>query len=41
MYDGLNNLDQLVSSDTGTTDYGYDAAGNRLTRTDARGWSWS
>lgn len=36
-YDGLNNLGQQLSPDTGTTNYTYDAAGNRLSRTDARG----
>jgi RHS repeat-associated protein len=37
VYDGLNDLDQLVSPDTGTTDHGHDAAGNRVSQTDARG----
>jgi YD repeat-containing protein len=36
-YDGLNNLKELVSPDTGTTTNTYDAAGNLLTQTDAKG----
>ncbi len=36
-YDGLDDLIQETSPDTGTTTYAYDAAGNRTSRTDARG----
>ncbi|SDQ37682.1 RHS repeat-associated core domain-containing protein [Pseudoxanthomonas sp. CF125] len=36
-YNGLGDLTQLVSPDTGTTAYTYDSAGNRATQTDARG----
>ncbi|HTA65873.1 MAG TPA: DUF6531 domain-containing protein, partial [Xanthomonadaceae bacterium] len=36
-YDGLNDLIQLTSPDTGTTINTFDAAGNLKTRTDARG----
>ncbi|MGH8051332.1 MAG: DUF6531 domain-containing protein, partial [Arenimonas sp.] len=36
-YNGLNDLTQLSSPDTGATVYTYDAAGNRKTQTDARG----
>ena len=35
--DGLGNLTQQVSPDTGTTTNTYDAAGNLLTQTDAKG----
>lgn len=35
--DGLGNVRQEVSPDRGTTNLDYDAAGNLLTRTDARG----
>lgn len=35
-YNGLNDLTQLSSPDTGNTVYTYDAAGNRKTQTDAR-----
>lgn len=35
--DGLGNRGQLQSPDTGTTTSTHDAAGNELTRTDARG----
>jgi len=37
LYDGLNDLTQLSSPDSGTTTATFDAAGNVLTRTDARG----
>lgn len=46
-FDGLNDLKQLQSPDTGTTAYGtitqpgYDAAGNRLMQTDNRGTTWT
>jgi len=37
-YDGLGNRKQLISPDTGTTDYtSYDGAGNLLSKTDALG----
>lgn len=36
-YSGLGDLTQLSSPDTGVTTYTVDAAGNRLTQTDARG----
>jgi len=36
-YNGLGDLLQLSSPDTGTTTYTYDSAGNRKTQTDARG----
>jgi RHS repeat-associated protein len=36
-YNGLGDLTQLSSPDTGLTGYTVDAAGNRLTQTDARG----
>ena len=36
-YSGLGDLTQLSSPDTGITSYTVDAAGNRLTQTDARG----
>ncbi|MGH8585164.1 MAG: RHS repeat-associated core domain-containing protein [Gammaproteobacteria bacterium] len=36
-FDGLDDLVQQISPDTGTTTYTYDAAGNRTSRTDARG----
>ena len=36
-YDGLNDLKQLSSPDTGTTNNTFDAAGNLLTSIDARG----
>ncbi|KAF1714859.1 type IV secretion protein Rhs, partial [Pseudoxanthomonas wuyuanensis] len=36
-YNGLGDLLQLSSPDTGTTSYTYDTAGNRATQTDARG----
>lgn len=36
-YSGLGDLTQLSSPDTGVTSYTVDAAGNRLTQTDARG----
>ena len=36
-YNGLGDLTQLQSPDTGTTSYTFDAAGNRQTQTDARG----
>jgi RHS repeat-associated protein len=35
-FDGLGNLKQLSSSDTGIATYGYDAAGNRTSQVDAR-----
>jgi RHS repeat-associated protein len=35
-YNGLNDLTQLSSPDTGVTSFTYDAAGNRKTQTDAR-----
>ncbi len=35
-YNGLNDLIQLSSPDTGLTSYIYDSAGNRTSRTDAR-----
>ncbi len=35
-YNGLGDLTQLVSPDTGTTKYTYDSAGNPKTQTDAR-----
>ena len=35
--DGLGNLNQQTSPDTGATTNTYDAAGNVLTRTDAKG----
>lgn len=35
-YNGLGDLTQLSSPDTGITGYTYDAAGNRQTQTDAR-----
>ena len=34
-YDGLGRKSQLVDPDTGTWNYGYDAAGNLTTQTDA------
>jgi YD repeat-containing protein len=37
VYDGFGDLQQLVSPDTGTTQYNYDVAGNRTRQTDARG----
>ena len=37
IFDGQNNLDTLGSPDTGGTTFTQDAAGNRLTRADARG----
>lgn len=36
-YDGLGNLMQVDSPDSGVTAYTYDAAGNRTSKTDARG----
>jgi len=36
-YNGLGDLEQLSSPDTGITRYTYDSAGNRQTQTDARG----
>lgn len=36
-YNGLGDLTQLQSPDTGTTSYTYDSAGNRASQTDARG----
>lgn len=36
-YNGLGDLTQLSSPDTGVTSYTYDAAGNRRTQTDSRG----
>ncbi len=36
-YSPLGNLTRLQSPDTGTTTYRYDAAGNRIRQTDARG----
>ncbi|MBB3274275.1 MULTISPECIES: RHS repeat protein [unclassified Pseudoxanthomonas] len=36
-YNGLGDLTQLQSPDTGTTTYTYDSAGNRASQTDARG----
>lgn len=36
-YNGLGDLTQLASPDTGTTVYTFDSAGNRATQTDARG----
>jgi RHS repeat-associated protein len=36
-YNGLGDLIQLQSPDTGTTTYTYDSTGNRKTQTDARG----
>lgn len=36
-YNGLGDLTQLSSPDTGIAGYTYDAAGNRKTQTDARG----
>ncbi|MGN7832516.1 RHS repeat-associated core domain-containing protein [Pseudoxanthomonas sp. 22568] len=36
-YNGLGDLIQLQSQDTGTTTYTYDSAGNRASQTDARG----
>lgn len=36
-YNGLNELVQLTSPDTGTTTFGYDSAGNRTDQQDARG----
>jgi len=36
-YNGLGDLTQLVSPDTGITLYTYDSGGNRRTQTDARG----
>ncbi|AWV05743.1 RHS repeat-associated core domain-containing protein [Marilutibacter maris] len=36
-YNGLGDLTQLDSPDTGVTTYQYDAAGNRSSQTDARG----
>lgn len=36
-YNGLGDLTQLASPDTGITDYTYDSAGNRASQTDARG----
>ena len=36
-YNGLGDLLQLQSPDTGSTQYGYDSAGNRSSQTDARG----
>jgi RHS repeat-associated protein len=35
-YNGLNDLTELSSPDTGNTTYTYDQAGNRKTQTDAR-----
>ncbi len=35
-YNGLNDLTELSSPDTGNTTYTYDLAGNRKTQTDAR-----
>jgi RHS repeat-associated protein len=41
-FDGLDDLKQRQSPDTGTTQYpNYDAAGNRITQTDARGITWT
>ncbi|MHB8742699.1 MAG: RHS repeat-associated core domain-containing protein [Sulfuricaulis sp.] len=41
-FDGLNNLTLLQSPDTGTSHYpSYDPAGNRLTKTDNRGVTWT
>ncbi|MDQ3024106.1 MAG: RHS repeat protein, partial [bacterium] len=40
-YNGLSDLIQLSSPDTGVTDFTYDSAGNRKTQTDARGVSSS
>lgn len=37
VYNGLGDLAQLNSPDTGNTTYTYDSAGNRKTQTDARG----
>jgi RHS repeat-associated protein len=37
VYDGLGDLRQIVSPDSGTSTYTYDSAGNRATQTDARG----
>jgi len=36
-YDGLSDLKDLVSPDTGATHYEYDKAGNRLSQMDAKG----
>ena len=36
-YNGLGDLTQLSSPDTGVTQYSYDSAGNRQSQTDARG----
>ena len=36
-YNGLGDLTQLTSPDTGITQYSYDSAGNRQRQTDARG----
>lgn len=36
-YNGLGDLLQLQSPDTGSTQYSYDSAGNRSSQTDARG----
>ena len=36
-YNGLGDLLQLTSPDTGITQYSYDSAGNRQSQTDARG----
>ncbi|MBD8528249.1 RHS repeat protein [Pseudomarimonas arenosa] len=37
VYDDLGQLEQLISPDTGITQYAVDDAGNRISETDARG----
>lgn len=37
VYNGYGDLIQVISPDTGTTYYDYDAAGNRIRQTDAKG----